>query len=106
MYRWYIYNQLAVKAFLDADNKESGLDGENKPFNIQTSYQSRVASGIYRQLITEPLFSVEAKRYALRLASIEWHAFLQILLVIKKKPYRGTQAAVARKKAIEEKYCW
>ena len=106
MYRRYIHNQLAVKAFLDADNEESELDSEDEPFNIQTGHQSRVASGIYRRPITKPLFSVEAKRYALRLASMEWHAFLQIPSVMEKKPRRGTQAAVARKKVIEEEYRW
>jgi superfamily II DNA helicase RecQ len=104
MYRRYIHNRPAVKAFLDADNEESGLDGEDEPFDIQTGHQSRVAGGIYGRPITEPLFSVEAKRYALRLASMEWHAFLQIPSVMEKKPRRGTQAAVARKEAIEEEY--
>jgi hypothetical protein len=50
------------------------------------------------------MFSVEARRIGLRLASIEWHAFLQIPSAILKKAQKGTQAAAAQKEAVEEEY--
>jgi hypothetical protein len=71
IYCWYIHNRVAVKAFLDADKKGDRSDGEDQPFNIQTSYSSNVAGSIYGQPITEPMFSVKARRIGLRLASIE-----------------------------------
>jgi hypothetical protein len=52
------------------------------------------------------MFSVEARRIGLRLASIEWHVFLQILSAMLKKARKGTQAAAARKEAVEEEYRW
>jgi hypothetical protein len=88
IYCRYIYNRAAVKAFLDADEEGDGSDGEDEVFDIQTGYSSSVAGGIYRRLITEPIFSVEARRIGLRLASIEWYAFLQILSAISKKARR------------------
>jgi hypothetical protein len=71
IYRRYIYNRAAVKAFLDADEEGDGSDGEDQPFNIQTGYSSNVAGSIYGRPITEPMFSVKARRIGLRLASIE-----------------------------------
>jgi hypothetical protein len=63
-----------------------------------------VAGSIYGRPITEPVFSVEATRWEFRLASMEWHAFLQIPSVMSKKPRKGTQAAAVRREAVEEKY--
>jgi hypothetical protein len=56
---------------LDADKEGDGSDGEDQPFDIQTGYSSYVAGSIYERLITKPMFSVEARRIELRLASIE-----------------------------------
>jgi hypothetical protein len=95
IYRRYIYNRAAVKAFLDADEEGDDSDGEDQLFDIQTGHRSRVAGGIYRQPITEPMFSVEARRIGLRLASMEWYAFLQIPSAMLKKAQKGTQAAAA-----------
>ena len=63
-----------------------------------------MAGGIYGRPIDEPVFSVESKRWGLRVASMEWHAFLQIPSAVSKKPRRGTQAAAARREAVEEEY--
>jgi hypothetical protein len=104
IYRRYIHNRAAVKAFLDADEEGDGSDGEDQPFDIQTGHSSNVAGSIYGRPITEPMFSVEARRIGLRLASMEWHVFLQILSAMSKKARKGTQAAVARKEAVEEEY--
>jgi hypothetical protein len=52
------------------------------------------------------MFSVEARRIGLRLASMEWYVFLQILSAMLKKVWKRTQVAVARKEAVEEEYCW
>jgi superfamily II DNA helicase RecQ len=104
IYRRYIHNRAAVKAFLDADEEGDGSDGEDQPFDIQTGHSSNVAGSIYGRPITEPMFSVEARRIGLRLASMEWHAFLQIPSAMLKKARKGTQAAAARKEAVEEEY--
>jgi superfamily II DNA helicase RecQ len=104
IYRRYIHNRAAVKAFLDADEEGDGSDGEDQPFDIQTGHSSNVAGSIYGRPITEPMFSVEARRIGLRLASMEWHAFLQIPSAMSKKARKGTQAAAARKEAVEEEY--
>ena len=104
IYRRYIHNRAAVKAFLDADEEGDGSDGEDQPFDIQTGHSSHVAGSIYGRPITEPMFSVEARRIGLRLASMEWHAFLQIPSAMSKKARKGTQAAAARKEAVEEAY--
>jgi hypothetical protein len=64
-----------------------------------------VAGSIYRRPITKPVFSVEATRWEFRLASIEWHMFLQIPSVMLKKPRKGTQAAAVRREAVKEEYC-
>jgi hypothetical protein len=104
IYRRYIHNRAAVKAFLDADEDEGESDGEDEAFDIQTGHGSRVAGGIYGRPVTEAMFSVEAKRIGLRLASLEWHAFLQMPSVMGKKARKGTQAATARKEAVEEEY--
>jgi hypothetical protein len=71
IYRRYIHNRAAVKAFLDADKEGDGSDGEDQPFDIQTGHSSHVAGSIYGRPITEPMFSVEARRIGLRLASME-----------------------------------
>jgi superfamily II DNA helicase RecQ len=104
IYRRYIHNRAAVKAFLDADEEGDGSDGEDEPFDIQTGHSSNVAGSIYGRPITEPMFSVEARRIGLRLASMEWHAFLQIPSAMSKKARKGTQAAADRKEAMEEEY--
>jgi hypothetical protein len=71
IYRQYIHNRAAVKAFLDADEEGDGSDGEDQLFDIQTSHSSNVAGSIYGRPITKSMFSVEARRIGLRLASIE-----------------------------------
>jgi superfamily II DNA helicase RecQ len=63
-----------------------------------------VAGSIYRRPITKPVFSVEATQWEFCLASIEWHAFLQIPSVMLKKPHKGTQAAAVRREAVKEEY--
>jgi superfamily II DNA helicase RecQ len=63
-----------------------------------------VAGSIYGRPITEPVFSVEATRWEFCLASIEWHAFLQIPSVMSQKPRKGTQAAAVRREAVKEEY--
>jgi hypothetical protein len=47
IYRWYIYNRAAVKAFLDANKEGDGSDGEDQLFDIQTGYSSNVVGSIY-----------------------------------------------------------
>jgi hypothetical protein len=47
IYRRYIHNRAAVKAFLDADEEGDGSDGEDQPFDIQTGHSSNVAGSIY-----------------------------------------------------------
>jgi hypothetical protein len=34
IYRWYIYNRTAVKAFLDANKEGDGSDGKDQLFDI------------------------------------------------------------------------
>jgi superfamily II DNA helicase RecQ len=104
-YRRYIKNDAAVKAFADAANSDDESDREtDQPWDIQTGHGTTVAGMIYGRPVTEPVFSVEAKRFGLRLASMEWHAFLQIPSVIAKKARKGTQAAATRREAVEEEY--
>ncbi|KAL5371306.1 hypothetical protein DPSP01_014356 [Paraphaeosphaeria sporulosa] len=102
IYRRYIDNAAAVKACLDADESED--ESEDKPWDIQTGHSSSVAGGIYGRPINEPIFSVESKRWGLRVASMEWHAFLQLPSAVSKKPRRGTHAAAVRREAVEEEY--
>lgn len=105
IYRKYIKNPVAVRAFLSTDEEhDDGDDEDQQSFDTQTGYTSFVAGRIYGRPVTEPVFSVEAKRIGLRLASIEWHTFLQFLSTMALKPRRGTQAATTRKEAIEEEY--
>jgi superfamily II DNA helicase RecQ len=104
IYRRYIQNRAAVKAFIDADDENGESDGEDDAFDRQNTHTSRIAGGIYGRPITEAMFSVESRRIALRLVSMEWHAFLQIPSAMEKKPRKGTQAAAARKEAIAEEY--
>jgi hypothetical protein len=49
-----------------------------------------VAASIYGRLITEPIFSDEAKRISLRIVSMNWYVFLQILSAMLKKAQKGT----------------
>lgn len=76
-YRQYIKNDAAVKAFVAAaDSADDVSDDEvNQPCDIQTGHKTAVAGMIYARPVTEPVFSVEAKRFRLRLASMEWYAF-------------------------------
>jgi superfamily II DNA helicase RecQ len=105
IYRRHIHNRAAVQAFLNADNDDDDKsDGEDDAFDTQTGHSSSVAGKIYGRPITEPMFSVEAKRIGFRLASAEWHAFLQLPSALAKKARRGTQAAMARKEAAEEEF--
>jgi superfamily II DNA/RNA helicase len=104
-YRRYIKNDAAVKAFVDAANSDDDSDDEpNQPWDIQTGHGTVVAGMIYGRPVTEPVFSVEARRFGLRLASMEWHAFLQMPSAVGKKAQKGTQAAATRREAIEEEY--
>ncbi|KAH5737485.1 hypothetical protein HBI18_067960 [Parastagonospora nodorum] len=104
IYRRHIRNPAAVKAFIDADDNGESSHADDEAFDLQTGHSSSVAGSIYGRPLTEPVFSVEAKRFAFRLVSTEWHAFLQIPSALQKKPARGTGAAAARKEAIEEEY--
>ncbi|KAH6132289.1 hypothetical protein HBI68_255650 [Parastagonospora nodorum] len=104
IYRRHIRNPAAVKAFMDADDEGGYSNVDDEPFDLQTGHSSSVAGGIYGRPLTEPVFSVEAKRFAFRLVSTEWHAFLQMPSALQKKPARGTGAAAARKEAVEEEY--
>jgi len=104
-YRRYIRNDAAVRAFADAANSDDESDAEtDQPWDVQTGHGTAVAGMIYGRPVTEPVFSVEAKRFGLRLASMEWHAFLQIPSVMAKKARKGTQAAATRQEAVEEEY--
>jgi hypothetical protein len=61
-----------VKAFVDAANSDDDSDNKpNQPWDIQTGHGTVVASIIYRRPVTKPVFSVEARRFGLRLASME-----------------------------------
>lgn len=103
IYRRKIRNAAAVKALVGADELDEG-DGDDETFDVQTGHSSNVAGSIYGRPLTEPLFSVEARRYAFQVVSAEWHAFLQIGSALKEKPGRGTGAAAARKEAVEEEH--
>jgi hypothetical protein len=71
-YRRYIKNDAAVKAFADAAHSGDESDQEtDQPWDVQTGHGTTVAGMIYGRPITEPVFSVEAKRFGLRLASME-----------------------------------
>jgi hypothetical protein len=59
-------------AFLDADSADS--DSEDQAFDIQTGHSSSVAASIYGRLITEPMFSDEAKRISLRVVRPRNHS--------------------------------
>ncbi|KAH5546576.1 hypothetical protein HBI26_254300 [Parastagonospora nodorum] len=64
MYRRYIRNPAAVYAFIRADAEGEDSDREDETFDLQTGHSSSVAGGIYGRPLTEPVFSVEAKRFA------------------------------------------
>ncbi|KAH5708161.1 hypothetical protein HBI18_241080 [Parastagonospora nodorum] len=100
MYRRYIRNPAAVNAFIDADDNGESFHADDEAFDLQTGHSSSVAGG-YRRALTEP---VEAKRFAFRLVSMEWHAFLQIASALQRQPARGTGAAAARTESVEEEY--
>jgi superfamily II DNA helicase RecQ len=100
IYRKYIGS--AVKAFVQGDEDDSG--DEDEAFDVQAGHSSSVGGMIYGRPITEGMFSTEAKRWALRRVSLEWHSFLQVPSAMEAKPKRGTRAAAARKEATEEEY--
>jgi hypothetical protein len=104
IYRRYIGNPAAVKAFDEADASKSEDESEvpSRFWDMQTGHRSAVAGAIYRRPISEPIFSVESTRWRLRTTSVEWHAFLQITSVISEKLVKGTQAAATRREAREE----
>jgi hypothetical protein len=104
IYRRYVGNPAAVKAFDEADASESEDESEvpSRFWDIQTGHGSAVAGAIYGQPISEPIFSVESTRWRLRTTSAEWHAFLQMTSAIAEKPVKGTQAAATRQEAREE----
>jgi superfamily II DNA helicase RecQ len=109
MFRRYIDNPVAVAAFVggDAEEDDEGEDtagSRNKTWDIQTGHSSAMAGSIYGRPVTEPVFSVEAARWEFRLASMEWHAFLQIPSAMLGRPQKGTQAAAVRREAVEEEY--
>jgi hypothetical protein len=107
-FRRYIDNLVAVQAFAGADaeeDKEEASSNKDKLWDKQTGHTSVVAGSIYRRPITKPVFSVEATQWEFCLASTEWHAFLQILSIMSKKPRKGTQAAAVRREAVKEEYC-
>jgi hypothetical protein len=52
----------------------------------------------------EAMFSVQAKRFGLRLARMEGHASLQIPSALAKKVRKGTQATATRRGSIKGKY--
>jgi hypothetical protein len=64
IYRKYIHNPPAVKAFLDADEEgDSESDSEDQPWDIQTGHRSRVAGSIYGRPITEPIINGRRDRW-------------------------------------------
>ncbi|KAF2647108.1 hypothetical protein K491DRAFT_723705 [Lophiostoma macrostomum CBS 122681] len=106
IYRKYIGS--AVKAFVQGDKDDSGDEDDSgdkdEAFDVQAGHSSSVGGMIYGRPITKGMFSTEAKRWALRRVSVEWHSFLQLPSAMEAKPKRGTRAAAARKEATEEEY--
>ncbi|KAF1922313.1 P-loop containing nucleoside triphosphate hydrolase protein, partial [Didymella exigua CBS 183.55] len=58
----------------------------------------------YGRPIDESPFSIMAQQQALWRVSIAWHRFLQFSSTLKTPPAKGTQAAEARKEAVEEQF--
>lgn len=113
IWRWYIHNPKARSAYMDAEEDEGALaknseQGEkDELFDLQTGHSSRIANTIYGRSVYEPMFSSESKRFGFRVASSEWHAFLELPSAMEKKPGQGTVAAEVRKEGLaEERRRW
>ncbi|KAL6155691.1 hypothetical protein ACJBU6_05895 [Exserohilum turcicum] len=113
IWRWYIHNPKARLAYMDAKEdegapaKNSEQGEKDELFDLQTGHSSRIADTIYGRSVYEPMFSSESKRFGFRVASSEWHAFLELPSAMEKKPGQGTVAAEVRKEGLaEERRRW
>ncbi|KAI1676246.1 Superfamily II DNA helicase [Pyrenophora tritici-repentis] len=106
IWRRYIQNPKARKAYLNTDEDNTSSE-EDEAFDLQTGHSSRVAGAIYGRSLYEAVFSVESKRFMFRVASSEWHRFLELPSAQEKKllPLQRSPLVVkARREALEEEY--
>ncbi|KAJ6194071.1 hypothetical protein J3E72DRAFT_199128, partial [Bipolaris maydis] len=106
IWRRYIHNPKARKAYLNAD-EDSESSSEDEAFDLQTGHGSSVAGAIYGRSLDEAVFSVESKRFMFRVASSEWHRFLELRSGQGKEVrlvQRSPLAVKARREALEEEY--
>ncbi|PVI04177.1 hypothetical protein DM02DRAFT_640075 [Periconia macrospinosa] len=78
MYRRYISDKTAVRAFVQADKEEDSDNEEDEAADLQTRHSSHVGGLIYGRHISEAVFSTESKRAAFRRIVREQAAFRSV----------------------------